>query len=155
MVIFTIDVDGTPLNCQFDEKQHPLVVHGAHKYSSLHNIVKGIPSLQHPDNLVALAKIVNFMLKGTACTYIDDIRKFQEDYQTLVEYEQNTLEYLPVRITDHGVFDVRVMHSPAVVKHELVFYVEDANTHIPYLVHCPFPFETETVPARYSLLPYV
>lgn len=152
-VIHTISLQGVELQCLLDKDMHPSVIHGAHSHQTLYSLVKALPTLEHPDHLKALAYLVNFFSHGLAYQYIDNISSFKEQYLERVEFEQNTFDYLPVRISDHGVFDTSVMHPPHIIQDELVFFVKEESTGIPTCVRCPYPIKADQQ-ARYQLLPY-
>lgn len=152
--IFTVNVHGFDLLCQLDSHLKPLVRSGDKTYQSLFGLTQAIPVLELNDHLKALAKIANFLSGGAEYQFIEDISKYQEEYLNRVEFEQNSFDYIPNRIIDHGIFDVSVMHPPRIINNELVFYVKNDQNQLPYCVSVAYPITKESDGIRYQLLPY-
>lgn len=152
--IYNIKLHNFDLQCQIDQHRHPMVTIGEKSYTTLYGLIKAVPILSEQKQIKNLSKIANFLCNGVEYLFIDDIPKYQEEYLNRVEFEQNTFDYLPNRIIDHGVFDVTGMHPPRIINDELVFYVKNDHTEVPYRVIIPYPIIKETLEARYELLPY-
>jgi hypothetical protein len=150
----TIKVNKTEIMFYLDHDQHPIVISSGNTHRSLHHLIQSMPELSNPDYLSQLAHLINFFSQGTDYHVIDDIPKFQEAYLERIEYEKNSFDYMPLRIIDHGIFDVRVMHPPRVINRELIFFVQQDHTQLPYRVSCSYPIEREKLDTRYQLLPY-
>lgn len=141
------------LECHLDHGK-PLVKFEGKTYKTLHGLFEGVPELQKLENIKNLAQAANCLYGGDEYQFIDDTVKFQEDYLNRVEFEQNTLDFLPSRIIEHGIFDVREMRPPRIVSSELVFYVQQKKTDMPYRVSIPYPVPSGKFPVHYELLPF-
>jgi hypothetical protein len=146
-------IHGTELNCVLDSERHPFVNHGPHSNSKIANLVKTFPFLEEQDNYSTLAYLINFLERGLEYQFIENINQYKEQYTNRVEFEQNSFEYIPQRIIDHGIYDVTVMHAPRVIKDEFVFYVKEDHTGLPFCVRADFPIHSAQK-VRYQLLPY-
>lgn len=146
-------IQGNELQCVLDHERHPLVIYGNHSTSKIETLVKAFPVLKEQENYSILAYLINFLARGLEYQFIENITKYKEEYTNRVEFEQNSFDYIPRRIIDHGVFDITVMHAPRVLKEEFVFYVKEDHTGLPFCVHADFPIH-ENQKVRYQLLPY-
>lgn len=143
------------LGCHLDSNHQPIIIYKEKKYTSMHDLCMELPEfLSGTIDLKKLAHFLNFMSKGIGYEVIDNIKRYKEDYLARIEFEKNSFDYLPVRLRDHGVFDVSVMHSPQIVREEFIFFVKNADNNVPYRVNCPFPINPETPNLNYQLLPY-
>lgn len=152
LTVGVFKVKGREVLCQLDRHHHPLVTIEGKIYHSVLKLLRAFPEIE--ENVGAVARLVNFLCSNNEYTFIEDIAKFQEEYVDRVEFEQNSFDYIPDRIIDHGVFNITVMHSPKVVDNQLIFYVKNENSQLPYRVSCAYPIQSESPEVRYQLLPY-
>lgn len=148
-----INFHGHAVECQIDPKNRPLVISEGHTFQSLHKLIEAYPELTDQKNFNQLAQLANFLFQGATYKFIDDISAYKEAYTDRIEFEQNTFDYMPMRLIDHGVFDINGMHPPRIINDEFVFFVKDFRTEVPYRVTCQYPF-TEHAKGSYHLLPY-
>ena len=142
------------LGCHLESNQ-PIIIYNEKKYASLAELCTDMPEfLLGSVDLKKVAQLLNFLTKGTAYQVIDNTKRYKEEYLERIEFEKNSFDYLPVRLSDHGVFDVTAMHTPQIVREEFIFYVKNAETYVPYRVRCPFPINVEKPNLDYQLLPY-
>lgn len=142
------------LECLIDADKQPTIIYNNHKYKTLHSLLEMIPALSEPQSLQPLAYVVNFFAKGFDYQYIENIKQFKDDYLNRIEFEKNSFDYMPDRLIDHGVFNVVVMHPPLIINNELVFFVKNIQSGLPFKVSCPFPITSEFSSPLYQLLPY-
>ncbi|MBA3958065.1 MAG: hypothetical protein H0X51_06700 [Parachlamydiaceae bacterium] len=147
-------IQSSELQYTIDANKKPVILYKGKTYSQLQELTAAIPSLTEPNSLEAFASALNFFCSGTRYLFITNIPEFQEDYLNRIEFEQNSFDYIPNRIIDHGIFDTSKMHPPQILNDELVFFVQDDYTQLPYRASCPYPIETPTPKVRYQLLPY-
>jgi len=139
-------------SCEIKDR-HPLISVEKERYQSVCELLKAYPDLTRIENLNQLAYVVNFLSAGVDYQLIEDIVTFQEKYLAQVDFEKNSYDYLPQRITDHGIFDITGMTGPRMIDQTLVFYVRSTHNGLPYCVRFPLPFDGNTL-AQYQLLPY-
>jgi hypothetical protein len=149
-----VKIEGIPLQLQFDPHNRPCVKFGSASFTLILPLMQAIPALARLHHLKELAHILNFLLSGNEYHFIEDIKQFQDAYLERVEFEHNTLDYLPSRMTTHGVFDLSAMHPPKISNGKLIFYVKNNYSGVPYRVICPYPITSDTPQLWYQLLPY-
>lgn len=142
------------LECYLEAGKTPYIIYEKKRFDHLHAIIKAIPDLANPKQLEPLACLVNFMAKGEEYQIIENTKQFQEEYLNQIEFERNSLDYIPDRLIDHGIFDVKVMHSPRIINDEFIFFVKNMQSGIPNRVNCPYPISNENPKILYQLLPY-
>ena len=142
------------LDCLLDAKGNPVVLYSNKKYLTLLSLLEDAPNIGHAGPLKNLAYLVHFFCGLKEYLFIEDVAKFKEDYLHTIEYEKNTLEYLPERLIDHGVFDLSEMQSPFIEHHDLIYYVQNKEILLPHKAFCPYPLPQSNFQIRYQLLPY-
>lgn len=141
------------LECQLEGK-HPVVICNQKKYNNLRSLHKEVPELIDAIDLKDLAHLLNFMSSGKEYAVLDKVKRYKDEYLARIEFEKNSFDYLPVRLSEHGIFDVSVMHAPRVVAEEFAFFVKNVDSEVPYRVSCHYPIDLETPNLRYQLLAY-
>lgn len=141
------------LECQLEGK-HPIVICNQKKYTNLRTLHKDVPELIDAIDLKDLAHLLNFMSSGREYQVLDKVKRYKDEYLARIEFEKNSFDYLPVRLSEHGIFDVSVMHAPRVVGEEFAFFVKNIESQIPYRVSCLYPIDLEKPDLRYQLLAY-
>lgn len=129
------------------EDNQPKVVVDGKKFDLLDNLTKHIPELNDPHQALPFSIIANFFFTGINFEVIEDIEGFSKNYKRLLVEDPN--------ISGYGTFDISVIKHPVAEKNQVVFYVEEISTGLPFKVTCPFPYNDHTKPFKYSLLPYV
>lgn len=110
--------------------------------------------LTDPAYLKEFAEIGNFLWKGAAFQFIENIEEYQHFYLNQIELErQHSTDVFPYRLTDYKIFDVSVMHQPALIEDRLHFFVYQTATGVPYRVVCPFPYTSLSPLVHYQILP--
>lgn len=149
-----IDLDNISFECKLDDHHNPVITHDSKKYKNLFSLIEDFPELKKATNMKLLVQAANFLFQGVSYHLIEDINIFKEAYLNRIEYEKNSLDYMPVRLIDHGIFDVSIMHPPQIIGDELIFFVQDDRSGIPYRVTCLYPI-TQASKGTYHLLPYM
>lgn len=147
-----IRIGETELECQLDPHQKPFIATDGKKYREVNSLIEEFPELEKENNIDKLARLANFLFQGTTYHVIDNVETFKEAYLTRIEFEKNSLDYMPMRLIDHGVFDVNGMHPPKIEGTDLIFYAKDDHTGVPYRV--TYPIGNPNTKAAYQLLPY-
>ncbi len=135
------------------ENKIPVVIYGGHKYINLDGLLNAIPHIAN-SKLLELCYLVSFFYGGSEYEFIENIDDFKEKYLNVIEFDKNSLDYNPDRLIDHGEFNIRVMHSPRIVDNELVFFVQNIKSKLPYRVSCPYPIPSGKMDVTFHLLPY-
>lgn len=148
-----LKINNAEVELHLDDQRHPKIAVKGLTYSSLHKLVVAYPELSEAKNIKTLAQLSNFLFQGHSYQFIDDISAFKEAYLNQIEFDKNSMDYMPSRLIDHGIFDVNIMKAPSIENGEFIFYVKEDRTGIPYRVSCPYPFEDKPK-ATYHLLPY-
>jgi len=142
------------LDCLFDAKGKPTILYKNTKYLTLQSLLEDAPNIGHSGPLKSLALLVHFFCGLKEYNFIENIAKFKEDYLTTIEHEKNTLEYMPERLIDHGIFDLSGMQYPTLEELDLTYYVQSKKTLLPLKAFCPYPLPQSNIQIRYQLLPY-
>jgi len=149
----SLKLDDELFELKINEDNIPIVQHGSTHYKDIYKLTIDFPLLTKGRNIEVLSQLANFLFQGTSYKFINNISEYKESYLNRIEFEKNSLDFLPERLIDHGIFDLNSMHPPVINGKELTFYVYDDHTGVPYKVTCPFPIPAN-VKAVYSLLPY-
>lgn len=127
-----VSFDSFELSFTLDSRQLPIVEFHQTPYHSLHSLLRAIPALYQ--NLDALAKSANFLAKGLEFQWIDDIASFKKEYYEQLEAEQKMGESEEIRLIDYGIFDLSSIHLPKWKDDQLVFFVKQCASGLPYQV---------------------
>lgn len=112
------------------------------------------PCLCDPAYFKEFAEIANFLWKGSAFQYIDNIEGYQSFYLSQIELEKmHPTDVFPFRLTDYKIFDISVMHEPRLIENHLHFFVFQTETRIPYRVVSPYPYTSLSTLVHYQILP--
>lgn len=131
----------------------PSIICEGNRYETIDSLLKAYPALTRIENLTIFSRSLNFLTVGIDYQYIEDIVKFQNAYQAQVDFEKNSFDYIPMRITNHGIFNITEMTKPHIVNHSLVFYVKNVHNGLPYRVTYLLTNNDKNLPL-YQLLPY-
>lgn len=137
-----------------DNEGAPVISIHSKEYKSLSDLLQDLPELFEKQNIKVLALLANFLFQGNKFQFIDDIAAFQQHYQNQIELESRSFEPKLRRLSDYGLFDTSGMHDPKIVDNNLIFYVKDAYTNLPYRVTCRFPITAKIPDVKYETLPY-
>lgn len=152
-----IRIEEQELNFQFEEDK-PIITYNGKIYYSPQTLLQEL--LVSESHLDKIAQAINFFLNGLNFHFIEDIPKYQKEYQSRMDLEGMVLEGIAPTITHTGAFDVKSMHPPKIIDNHLVFFVINDYTEAPYKVSVPVRLEhmhaymhaVET--SCYELLPY-
>ena len=134
--------------------QTPLVECEGLFFSHIWVLVQQLPLLSNLSYLKEFAEISNYLWKGLEFQFIESIANYQISYRTQVEFElKNPSDVFPYRLTDFKIFDVSVMQEPYLEEGNLIYYVFQGATGIPYRVVCPFPYTSTSTLVHYQILP--
>jgi hypothetical protein len=134
--------------------QTPLVEFDNQAFAHLWLLVQQLPLLCEGNYLKEFAEISNFFWKGVQYQCIDCIPDYQKHYVTQVELEKkHPSDVFPYRLTDYKIFDVSCMHDPRVEDGNLLYFVYNTTTGLPYRVVCPFPYASTSMLVHYQILP--
>lgn len=104
--------------------------------------------------LKEFAEIANFLWKGLQFKFIENIQEYQNYYIQQIDLEKKfPTDIFPCRLTDYQIFDVSVMHHPILDEGQLLFFVYQESTNLPYRVVCPFPYISSSTLVHYQVLP--
>lgn len=137
------------------KNQIPIVEYNDEPFSHLWFLVAKLPSLSNPKYIRAFSEISNFFWKGLQCQCIESIDLYQRNYMNQVDLERKyPADLFPYRLTDYKIFNVEVMHEPKIDLGQLIYFVYNIHTGLPYRVVCPFPYPaTVSTTIRYQILP--
>ena len=140
----------------FDDANNPVINIEGIEYTddTIYEMLESYSSLMKAANLTKAAKMINFLIKGVSFQLIEDIEIFKQKYLDKVEMESGEIPGLAARLNDYGRFDVSRLHSSKLVEGQLLFYVKEDATQLPYQVAFTYPFVEELPKAYYNLLPY-
>jgi hypothetical protein len=142
------------IDCCIDAHGHQLIECTIKERQSTHYALKSlleeVPSLKKEENLLELAKLVNFLYKGMQFQVIENPEEYAKQY--MEEYAQECEMFEPPSnaLCRYGKFNVDEIKKPITDNHSLIFYVA---CRIPYRVTCLYPDQGETS-IKYELLPY-
>ncbi len=123
-------------------------------FSHLWLLVQQIPELSDADYLREFAEVSNFLWKGIQFECVISIESYQKRYNEQVELEKKyPSDVFPYRLTDYKIFDVSVMHDPRLEEENLMYFVYNTTTGLPYRVVCPFPYTSTSTLVHYQILP--
>jgi hypothetical protein len=77
---------------------------------------------------------------------IEDVARYRMHYDRLLEEDKNLASF--------GVFDTSVITLPQLKDDQVVFYVEEKATGLPFKVEGPFPYVNPLKPFSYGILPF-
>lgn len=123
-------------------------------FSHLWLLVQQIPELSDADYLREFAEVSNFLWKGIQFECVISIESYQKRYNEQIELEKKyPSDVFPYRLTDYKIFDVSVMHDPRLEEGNLLYFVYNTTTGLPYRVVCPFPYTSTSTLVHYQILP--
>jgi hypothetical protein len=132
----------------------PVVEFKEKVYKHLYLLIEEVKELSQPSNMKLFPIIANFFWKGTEFQFIDSIPNYQKQYQDRVIYEkQFPADVFEFRLTDYKIFDVSVMHDPAIEQGQIIFFVCNLTNGLPYRVVAPFPYNAPSSLVHYQILP--
>lgn len=135
--------------------QTPLVECAGHFFNHIWLLVQHVPALSEISYLKEFAEISNFLWKAQQYQFIDQIAEYQKFYTEQVEREKKCpSDVFAYRLTDYKIFDVSVMHDPYVEEGQLLYFVYQTATALPYRVVCPFPYTSTSTVVHYQILPF-
>jgi hypothetical protein len=152
--IHMIRLNNMEIHFYFNEDNKPTIEIKGKAYTSLSSLFRDFPFFSRLKNQEKIAQLINFLLKGLEFYYIENITEFQESYRKQIEIEQLYPEEAPLYLK-YGIYDVSIMHPPLIKNRQLIFFVKQDYTQMPYQVTVPFPIVQETVMAYYELLPFI
>jgi hypothetical protein len=130
---------------EFDEHIPQVTVDGKN-YNNLDDLVRDIPEFLQEKYIDEIAYITNFIFSGLNFEVIQDIERFCANYQrSLREVED---------LKNYGEFDTRVIKRLDVEKNQMVFFVEERATGLPFIVEGSFPYSDKGRSFSYRILPY-
>jgi hypothetical protein len=136
--------------------QEPSIQIGEEIYTHLWFLIERLPELSNPQNIKLFAHISNFFWKGVQFQCIQCIPTYQKFYKERIELEKlHRADIFEYRLTDYKIFDVSVMHEPAIYQNALHYYVYQTSTGLPFRVVCPFPYTSASTMVHYQILPIV
>lgn len=117
-------------------------------------LVQKLPLLSEPIYIKQFAQISNFFWKGPFFEVVTNIAEYQNRYLRQLELEKkHSTDVFPYRLTDYQIFDVSVMHDPELIEGQMIYFVYQTKTGIPYRVDCPFPYLSTSTFVHYRILP--
>jgi hypothetical protein len=138
------------------QNQVPLVEFNDQFFNHVWLLVHHLSILSDPIYLKEFAEISNFLWKGLQFQFIDRITDYQKFYIDQVELEKKCpSDVFPYRLTDYKIFNVSVMHEPCLKEDQLLYFVYNTTTGIPYRVVCPFPYTSTSTLVHYQILPII
>ena len=136
------------------ENQIHSVEYNDKKFIHLVQLVEELPLLSQVDHIKIFTQLAEFFWKGFSFECVENIASYKDNYVNQVQLERKYPgDVFPYRLTDYKVFDVSVMHDPLVKEKELLFYVFNIQTGLPYRVVCPFPYDSPSTVVHYQILP--
>lgn len=134
--------------------QTPLIEWNNRAFTHLWSVVDQFPLLSDPRFIKEFAEVSNFLWKGIQFRCIASIPDYQEQYWERIELEKkNPADLFEYRLTDYKTFDVSVMHEPRIEEDQLIYFVYQVSTGLPYKVVCPFPYPHDSTLVHYQILP--
>jgi hypothetical protein len=136
------------------KNQAPVVEWQDQGFPHLWHLLSKIPELSDTQYIEQFAQISNFYWKGLHFQCIASINDYQKQYRDQVALEQkHSSDVFPYRLTDYKIFDVSVMHAPKYENGQLIYFVNQVQTGLPYRVVCPFPYPSTSTLVHYQILP--
>lgn len=136
------------------QDQTPLVERDGQFFNHIWLLSQQLPLLSDPAYIKQFSEISNFLWKGIQFQFIENIADYQIFYIEQVELEKRCpSDIFQYRLTDYKIFDVSVIHEPRLDDGQLMYYVYNTSTGLPYRVVCPFPYSTTSALVHYQILP--
>ena len=109
---------------------------GEESFFSIENLVARVPKLLDPSAATELARHVTNFSRGSDYILVEDPQTFASQYRTKLENEDKTKPWREGvnRLCDFGIPDFNTIEEPKHLKEELVFFVKDRYTGLPYRV---------------------
>lgn len=114
----------------------PVVKYEGREFRNVSTLMEAIPTLGQESQAEVFARIINFLANGFEFYFLrspSDAKEFDRER--------------------FGVYDLSKVTQPRIENRELIFYVENQQTGVPYEVHCPWPYSRK-LPIRYETLEY-
>ena len=136
------------------QDQTPVVEREGEFFNHIWLLTQHFPLLSDPAYIRQFAEISNFLWKGLQFQFIDQIENYQSFYIEQVELEKKCpTDVFQYRLTDYKIFDVSVMHDPCLEEGQLLYFVYQTSTGLPYRVVSPFPYTAASTLVHYQILP--
>jgi hypothetical protein len=136
----------------FDLNSQPAIEVQNQIFQSNEALFQAFPFILHPKHVIKTVQIANFLIKSLDFQYIENIEAFQTDYHQRIESEQASFTQQLPRLSDYGIYEVSCMHLPQMRKNQIIFFVKNDYTHLPYKV--TITIEAHNIEASYELLPH-
>lgn len=132
----------------------PLVEKNGQLYHHVWLLAIQMPIISDPAYIRQFAEVSNFLWKGLQFQFIEEIDAYQRFYLDQVEMEKKCSgDLFRYRLTDFKIFDVAFMHEPLIEDGQLLYFVYNTSTGLPYRVVCPFPYTKSSTLVHYQVLP--
>ncbi len=148
-----IPLEDKKIQCLIDDGK-PVIWIDNHLFTGLKPLVDAHPKLKEPHNVMALAKVVNFLSRCFEFKVVSDIEEFRQIYALRIQEEHERPDDVPTNLSAYGNFDLSVLHAPKIEQQTLRFFVENDYNHLPYQVSLEFPPGADDPSIHYTLLPY-
>lgn len=138
------------------QNQNPLIEFKKQLFSHVWLLNQQLPILSEHSYIKEFAQVSNFLWKGLQFQFIEHVPDYQKFYIQQVELEKKfSSDVFPYRLTDYKIFDVSIMRDPHLDMEEknLIYFVYQTATGLPYRVICPFPYTSHSTLVHYQVLP--
>ncbi|MBA3236743.1 MAG: hypothetical protein H0T62_00130 [Parachlamydiaceae bacterium] len=145
ITVQNVKIDEHQIQLEFNEHTPQVTVDGK-AYNNLGDLVRDVPEFSQEKYVNEIAYITNFIFSGLNFEVIQNIERFCANYQRSLQEVEDLKNY--------GEFDTRVIKRPYIDKNQIIFFVEERATGLPFKVEGPFPYSEMEQSFSYRILPY-
>lgn len=150
--IMKLSINNQSFNLILDEGSTKVELNGK-SYASLADLVNSCYYLTENQYIKEIALLSNHLFFGLEFKLITEPEPFKQRYWKKIQQEQREKPTIPM-LLNHGIFDVSKITLPKRQNNELICFLEQLSTGLPFELRFPFPFNRNDSEYHLKILPY-